>query len=249
MRTSDRTAARTATAAGDNACPHLSLPLAQVADLQIIVSLGFDGLSIECWAGPSFLARLIFSMLVPVALAGFACAIYLAHTLVQRRLSGQQPAAPGKPAERIRAVELEVSLVLVVEGVLPSVLRILFLAYPTVTNIAFDAFACLSLDADTADASHWLIADLTLRCWSPHHELVRRVAWVAVVLYPLGCIALTAGILFGARAAILSQQSTPLSRSTEFVHRGFAPAYFWWEVGRRRRTHIEHTRPNPHGPV
>ena len=48
-------------------------------------------------------------------------------------------------------------------GLIPIALRVLFLAYPIVTNVAFDGFSCLALD-DGDGTSRWLAADLSIRC-------------------------------------------------------------------------------------
>lgn len=49
-------------------------------------------------------------------------------------------------------------------------------ADPVVTNIAFEAFACHD---ELSDGSQWLIADVGIQCWTPYHDRVRGIAWVA----------------------------------------------------------------------
>ena len=44
------------------------------------------------------------------------------------------------------------------ENVLPIVLRIAFLIYPIVTNVAFEAFSCFEFE----DGRGWLITDVCL---------------------------------------------------------------------------------------
>ena len=41
---------------------------------------------------------------------------------------------------------------------LPTALRVLFLAYPTVTNVAFDAFSCFEF----SDGRGWLVTDVCI---------------------------------------------------------------------------------------
>ena len=78
------------------------------------------------------------------------------------------------------------------------VLRIFFLAYPIVTNVAFEAFSCFEFEGD----SSWLIADVSIECGTDEHLQAKSLAWVAIALYPIGLILLSAMLLLRERHAI-----------------------------------------------
>ena len=63
---------------------------------------------------------------------------------------------------------------------------------------------------------------------SDEHEKVKMMAWAVITLYPLGLLAISAALLFSARAAIHSGRHTPLSSSLQFLYREFEPPFFWW---------------------
>ena len=122
------------------------------------------------------------------------------------------------------------------EAALPSFLRIMFLAYPIVTNAAFDAFPCYKICATAeaqcaeADERHYLKADVSIACYTAKHDEVVAYAYLAVILYPIGLLVLNAALLFAARRAIQARKPTPLSRAIGFLHKEYEPAMFWWEL-------------------
>ena len=50
------------------------------------------------------------------------------------------------------------------ETTLPLILRLLFLLYPLVTNVAFEAFSCYEFDNGT---SAYLVSDVSIACSTP----------------------------------------------------------------------------------
>ena len=64
---------------------------------------------------------------------------------------------------------------------LPWVLKLLFFAYPIVSSVAFEAFACYEFTA-----SSYLKADVAIECFSEAHTEVKTLAWVAILIYPVG---------------------------------------------------------------
>jgi hypothetical protein len=71
---------------------------------------------------------------------------------------------------------------------------------------------------------------VSIECDTPDHDAVEQLAWVAVLIYPigvwLGCLA----ILRKASTAILSGTATPFSRSVAFLYKGYTVSAFWWEL-------------------
>ena len=64
-----------------------------------------------------------------------------------------------------------------------AVLKLAFLAYPLVTNLAFDSFSCYKFED-----SQWLKADVDIECGTPKHDRAKALAWAAIFLYPIGCV-------------------------------------------------------------
>ena len=98
-------------------------------------------------------------------------------------------------------------------------LRIFFLAYPIVTNVAFEAFSCFEFEG----ASSWLVADVSIQCGSDEHMQVKSLARVAIAIYPVGLILGNAVMLLLARSAIQVGPSTELSKALAFLHSEYKP--------------------------
>lgn len=90
----------------------------------------------------------------------------------------------------------------------------LTLSYPIVTNIAFEAFACVKFD----DGSSYLAVDVSMQCGSAAHHEAMQIAWIAVIIYVGGLWVLNALLILRARPAILTSQPTTLSNSIAFLH-------------------------------
>ena len=117
--------------------------------------------------------------------------------------------------------------------------RLLFLFYPVITTLAFQAFAC----HEFAEGS-WLIVDVALDCASDHYQYtVRTTAWLAVVLYPIGAISVSLLLLISARKAILHPEPDPtlsmprrwLANGLKFLYREYKPEFYCAPPRRRPR--------------
>lgn len=186
---------------------HATLPpvvTSLLSAFEVSISFGLSGIStlLTCAGLPGYGARLSFWMLLPAAL--------VATTLALVRVCGGR----------------------LVRWGLPAVLRLLFLLYPTVTQVAFETFPCYDLGAD---GGRWLIADVSIECDGDEHRHVTFWAWVAIAIYPLGIFASYAALLRMARDAIVSGKPTPLSRALGFLHREFVSSYFAWELAEMAR--------------
>ena len=177
-----------------------------LAVFSVGVSFGFSGAStvLDCLEMRGYLAMLKLYMVTPLAIALFILLISACRALITTR--------------RFSAMSL-------LEEALPPVLQLAFLAYPLVTNVAFDAFSCYKFKE-----SQWLKADVAIQCNSPEHEEAQAYAWVAILLYPVGLLLTFATLLYAARHAILSEEHTPLSRAIAFLYREYKPHTFWWEL-------------------
>ena len=69
--------------------------------------------------------------------------------------------------------------------------------------------------------SQWLKADVAIQCGTDAHGRAKALAWVAIIIYPIGLLAIAAALLFIARNAIILQKPTTLSRAIAFLHREY----------------------------
>ena len=176
-----------------------------LANFGFAVSFGFEdvGSILECLEMGGYLTKLTVYIVFPFLLALLIVLIALAGMVVKRHCT----------------------LMALLETAVPPLLKLLFLVYPLVTNVAFDAFACYKFTE-----SEWLKTDVSIECGTADHHTAIARAWVAIFLYPIGLLALNGGLLFAARNAILKTRPTILSRSIAFLHREFEPQFFWWEL-------------------
>jgi len=119
-------------------------------------------------------------------------------------------------------------LATILESTLPQLLQLLFLAYPLVTNVAFDAFSCYTFQDPK---SAWLTQDVTIICGSDKHRAAKALAYVAMATYSVGLPVLYAVLLYTARHAIRGEtESTVLSRSIAFLYTEYETSVYFWEI-------------------
>ena len=171
----------------------------------ISVSVGFNGVGtvLDCLSMRGYVPTLAVHMVAPALLA---CLVLLAGVA---RLQRYVP----------RADRTAMALF---ERTAPLLLKLIFLFYPLVTNVAFEAFSCYAFLE-----SQWLKADVSIRCGSDAHRRAQALAWAAIAIYPVGLLALTAVLLFVVRHAVYHERPTRLSRSLDFLHREYEPHLFW----------------------
>ena len=223
-----------------HSCSQVELPSAVkrlLATFSVGVSFGFSSVSsvLECLGMRGYVKTLALYMVAPFILAVGILLVALGLTLSKGKCTATAFA----------------------EAAVPALLKLAFLAYPLVTNIAFgphrrnrfkstrtpgsahvrfnDRVACAVHCADAFScyefiSSEWLKADVAIQCGTHEHDDAQALAWAAIILYPVGLLALNAALLFAARKAILSGRPTALSRSISFLYREFEPHLFWWEL-------------------
>ena len=209
-----------------------------LSSFSIAISLGLSDIStpLTCLGLDGFHAKLLFFTLAPpfIALTTLLATLALLHARARWR--------DGPPADAGQLID----------EATPWLLRLLFIAYPLVrferpslhlalqplsstaervpplpqvTNVAFEAFPCHEL----AEGG-WLKADVAIKCDTPDHDAVKALAWVAIVLYPVGLLCLSAGLLYYAREAIRTEQPTAFSKAIQFIYAEYTPHFFWWEL-------------------
>jgi hypothetical protein len=170
--------------------------------LRIGVSIGLGDTTsfLACLGLRGYYTRLVIWMFVPLVLVGAILVGCIGYLLSKRRLSRTA----------------------LLQSALPLIVRLLFILYPLIANVAFEAFSCYPA---FEDGSRYLIVDVSVLCDSNAGEYNRMyaTAWSAVGVYAFGLIALTAALLVCARDAILERKPTPLSRAIHFLYREFEP--------------------------
>jgi len=174
-----------------------------LAQFEYGVSLGFNGATsvLECLGVAGYQNVLLAYMLVPIVCAML---VLLSAAIMTR------------PWCTTRGI-LQTSA--------PLLLKLLFLAFPLVTNVAFEAFYTYRFED-----SEWLRADVTIQVGTSKYDRARMLAWLAILLYPFGCLVLCATLLFAARRAILMGKPTALSRAISFLYQEYEAHFFWWEL-------------------
>ena len=169
------------------------------------ISFGFNGLGsvLECLGMPRYTDLLALYIIAPLSFALLILLAAVGRTLCKRNRKSSA----------------------LLETAVPLLLKLGFLSYPIVTNVAFEAFACF-----TFTESEWLKADVAVECGTAEHDKAKALAWVAIILYPIGLLALNGALLFAARGAIVMNRPTPLSRAIAFLYREYLPHIFWWEL-------------------
>ena len=160
----------------------------------VTVSFGFNGLNsiLECLDLRGYVASLAVYSAMPLLLAGLILLVTLC------RMTWTTTCTMAK----------------LVELAAPPMLKLAFLAYPLVTQHAFEAFSCFEFTNGA-----WLKADVLIECYTPDHDEAKALAWAAIIVYPIGLLMLNGGLLFAARRAIRCNDPTTLSCATAFLHR------------------------------
>ena len=92
-----------------------------------------------------------------------------------------------------------------------------------VSSAAFSAFSCDEFD----NGRSFLRADYSIECRTGRHTAAKDLAWLGILLFPVGMTLLYAVLLLLARRAIYTETPTGLSRALEFLVRDFETDYYW----------------------
>lgn len=95
-----------------------------------------------------------------------------------------------------------------------------------VTNVAFEGFPTYEFEGGQA----FLIADVSIESGTPAAATSAKLAWVAVLIYPVGIMIGNILLPFTVRRSIIDDKPTPLSRAISFLYREYDVSAFWWEV-------------------
>ena len=172
-----------------------------LAFFKVGISLGLDGLTAPFECMGGYATRLGIWLILPPALT----ALIVLGAAIKKRRDGTK----------------------LLTTSLPLVLRAFFLLYPIVTNVAFEAFDCIEFDEGA-----WLRADVSIDCTDAVSVGgPRAMAFVGILLYPIGMLCFNAFILWRVRkSAAGDAPHTVLSSAAAFLYEGYEPYLFWWEL-------------------
>ena len=227
---------------------------ALMEQFSVLVSFGLQGVAttpLACVGLSGYVPRLLFWMVLPPVLSLLVVVGVVLMTLRQRRMarkrterasrtSKKDSKALGRersgrlPVNQKNALIIEegdeeeeqVRQTSIFEKCLPLMLKVLFVLYPMVTRVAFNGFPCFNF----ANGRGWLMADVSIECYTPEYTKVSTLAWIAVIVYPIGLWLFNLLLLLKASKAIISGNHTPLSRAISFLYVEYDRETFWWEV-------------------
>ena len=179
----------------------VSMPAA-VKDLLSIfevfnINIAGIGLPLQCLKLGTFQQQLAFTMFAPLVIGAVLTAGFLLHS----SCFGSKGRFGGLLAA------------------LPLLLTLSFLTFPMVSSTAFRAFSC-----EVFDTGSYLRADYALECESTEHQSAKSLAWLAILLWPVGVSLLYAALMLRARRAIRNDQPTALSQALSFIVQALPPA-------------------------
>ena len=169
------------------------------------INLGALGLPLQCLGLGDYEDHLAFTMFSPIILAAAILLGFLAYPY----LSGNR----GRPKEMLLAA-------------LPWLLLLTFIVSPMVSSSAFRAFSCEDFD----NGRSFLRADYAIECYTETYTRVELLAWLGILLYPVGVSVLYAVLILASRRAIMDDKPTSLSKALSFLVRDYEPAFMWWEL-------------------
>ena len=218
----------------------MAYPPSVERSLEAFAWVGLDidgfGLPLACVGLGTYHQKLIFMMLLPLALVAVAKLVGFVrrdrsrekHLMELSSVSGHRVSMRQK---------LSVALAESTMKALPMALRVTFLAFPAISSLAFKAFQCDDLDANDGIKAGVMAADFSVRCWdadgalTPEYVRVRTLAVVAIVCYPVAMPCVYALLFWNVRRDVWSgAPTTKLSKSIEFLSGEYTSTFFFWEL-------------------
>ena len=94
---------------------------------------------------------------------------------------------------------------------LPWLLSLCFLVFPMVSSAAFRAFSCEEFDTGRS----FLRADYSVECYTATHNVAKSLAWLGILMYPVGISFFFGALMLRTRRALLDEQPTTLSQALD----------------------------------
>ena len=161
--------------------------------LQVLnLNIGGIGLPLQCLGVGTYVQQLAVTMLLPLVIAAAIIVGFVLRSCYRSEGTGEGLMAA-----------------------LPGLLSLTFLVFPMVSSAAFRAFSCESFDGGHS----FLRADYSLECDTPEHTVAKGLAYLGLLMYPIGISVLYILLMLRARRALLDERPTKLSQALSFLVR------------------------------
>ena len=164
-----------------------------IESLTFVVSLGLGGVAttpLECLGLDGYVPRLLFWMIFPVAVSAVVLVgVCVQRCLAQNKKRGAVLVLAERNNDKSKSTHMHAYSLdndeskdtrergsTMMESVLPPLLRIMFLLYPLVTNVAFEGFPCFEFEGGRA----FLMTDVKIECGTDDHSFATLLSWIAV---------------------------------------------------------------------
>ena len=197
---------------------------------RISIELDAWNVHLSCYGANDVYSHIAFLMVWPIVGICFTPLIGLVLALLFNQTTLGELWALGR-----RRGERGLIDVVVLRYAVPLTMLILFFAFPPVTSLAFRLFEqCTTFSDELGQSQAFLISSrkhYALACPSDELTDAQSLAWVAILIYPVGTILLSAWLLYLGRARLLlEEEATPYTRSIAFLHAPFVPSYFYFDL-------------------
>jgi hypothetical protein len=127
---------------------------------------------------------------------------------------------PARASSRLSNVSMGMSIVY---GWLPFVLLVIFSFLPGVSSTAFSTWSCDRYKESSDNDVYYMNRDIAVVCNTDEHAQIKVVAWVFIIIWPVGMQLLWAGLLFVNREVLQQPHKTnALKKATAFLTGGCA---------------------------
>ena len=89
--------------------------------------------------------------------------------------------------------------------------------------------SCYEFDLGDGNQPGFLKADVNIECGTASHMEAKRLAYIAIGIYPAFLLSSNAAMLLSERQSIVNNRPTPFSMALSFLHAEFRPSAFVWE--------------------
>ena len=203
-------------------------PMAQF--FRISIELDAWNVHLSCYGANDVYSHIAFLMVWPIVGIGFTPLIGLVLAILFKQTTLRELRALGRQRGDRGLID-----VVLLRYAVPLTMLILFFAFPPVTSLAFRLFEdCTTFSDELGQSQAFLVSShkhYALECPSDELSDAQSLAWVAILIYPVGTILLCAWLLYLGRAKLLlEEQGTPYTRSIAFLHAPFVPSYFYFDL-------------------
>jgi len=107
-------------------------------------------------------------------------------------------------------------------------LLIIFLFAPATNRAVFRAWDCEPYEFSATEDHYYMRSSPLTRCGSSDHHQILAVAFVFMMMWPVGSVAIFLGLALRARRRLLNNNPDRFVRATLFLHGDFKPEYYYW---------------------